>query len=99
VLDGISKIAIVDLTLEHLSSAIASISKLSPSVQILPLGCNCAVEAEVEAAVTATVEKFGRLDVCFNGAGVGPAAVAGSGEVGTEDWDRVLGVNRELSLR
>jgi len=51
--------------------------------------------AEVEAAVRQTVERFGRLDAIFNGAGVsgrrwgdGPAA-----ECSEEAWDRVMAIN------
>lgn len=53
------------------------------------------VAQDVEAAVKRTVDKFGRLDVIFNGAGLsgrkwgdGPAA-----DCTEEAWDRVLAIN------
>lgn len=54
--------------------------------------CNVAVRASVEAAIQATIETYGRLDIAFNNAGI-------EGESGStmqcteENWDRVIAVN------
>jgi NAD(P)-dependent dehydrogenase (short-subunit alcohol dehydrogenase family) len=46
----------------------------------------------VELAVEETVKKFGRVDVCFNAAGMGgePGAIV---DQRTENLDAVLGLN------
>src|SRR5271154_1450527 len=48
--------------------------------------------SEVEALVQKTVEKFGRLDVAFNNAGV-EAAWAPIIRQSEADWDRTIGIN------
>jgi len=46
----------------------------------------------VKAAIAATVEKFGRLDVAFNNAGIG-GAYSGIHDMPEAEWDRVIAVN------
>jgi NAD(P)-dependent dehydrogenase (short-subunit alcohol dehydrogenase family) len=57
--------------------------------------CDVTREDEVEGAVAAAVERFGRLDVIFNGAGISGRAL-GDGPVDACDeaaWDTVLETN------
>jgi NAD(P)-dependent dehydrogenase (short-subunit alcohol dehydrogenase family) len=50
-------------------------------------------EVEAEAMIAAAVERFGRLDVLYNNAGIMPGE-DGSVHLTTEDvWDKVLAVN------
>lgn len=58
----------------------------------LPLACDVADEAQVEAAFAATVQRFGRVDLLFNNAGFMPAAAL-IDEVSLTDWQRLIAVN------
>lgn len=48
-------------------------------------------EADVEAAVRAAAEEFGRLDIIFNNAGIGGAFGAVT-DIEVDDWDYTFGV-------
>lgn len=90
--DGIRKIAIVDLNVERLKETAAVLSAIDESTQVLGVGCDCSSEDAVNSAVADTVKEFGRLDFCFNGAGIG---VLGGpiAEVESAALDATLGVN------
>ncbi len=49
--------------------------------------------AEIDSAVAAVLQRFGRLDILINNAGIGLAERAGIGQASSEAWDQVLGVN------
>ncbi|KUJ20742.1 NAD(P)-binding protein [Mollisia scopiformis] len=65
ILDGITKIAALDISESGLSTAFES-----SSAKVLQLVVDCSSESEIEAAVEKTVAEFGRLDVCVNAAGI-----------------------------
>jgi NAD(P)-dependent dehydrogenase (short-subunit alcohol dehydrogenase family) len=48
--------------------------------------------AQVDTLVQKTVEKFGRLDVAFNNAGI-EGSLAPIAEQSEEDWDRTININ------
>lgn len=52
-----------------------------------------AEEEQVEAMVRETVSRFGRLDIIYNNAGIGPPDDAAIHELPAEVWDRVMNVN------
>ena len=90
--DGIKKITIIDITEGRLSEALSSLTNIDSSAQVLKIGCDCSSEEAVELAVQETVKKFGRLDVCFNAAGMSgePGVIA---DQSTQNLDAVLGLN------
>jgi NAD(P)-dependent dehydrogenase (short-subunit alcohol dehydrogenase family) len=56
--------------------------------------CDVSSEADVERLVATCVERFGRLDVMYNNAGVGtPRMGLPFVEHTQADWDRLLGIN------
>jgi NAD(P)-dependent dehydrogenase (short-subunit alcohol dehydrogenase family) len=58
---------------------------------VVPVHCDVTNEAEVEAAMRAAVEEFGRLDAVLNVAGIGDAAMIA--EVTMEQYDRVMDID------
>jgi NAD(P)-dependent dehydrogenase (short-subunit alcohol dehydrogenase family) len=57
----------------------------------LSIACDISDPGSVEAAVAATVERFGRLDVVVNNAGIGAQGDVAANE--DDEWHRVLDVN------
>ena len=64
---------------------------VSQGVDALALHCNVARKAEVEAALAATVQRFGRVDGLVNNAGIFKAAPFL--DITEADWDAVIDVN------
>ncbi|MCW2953721.1 MAG: Short-chain dehydrogenase/reductase [Conexibacter sp.] len=57
----------------------------------LGIACDVTERASLRAAIAATVERFGRVDVMFNNAGV--SKTARFLETTEEDWERIMRVN------
>lgn len=53
--------------------------------------CDVSKSAEVNALVKAATDKFGKLDVMVNNAGIG--GLGGALDITDEYWDKVIGVN------
>jgi NAD(P)-dependent dehydrogenase (short-subunit alcohol dehydrogenase family) len=60
--------------------------------QALAVNCDVTRGADVQAALTQTVEAFGRLDYAFNNAGAEqqPKPTA---DISEEEWDRIIAIN------
>lgn len=55
--------------------------------------CDVADYSSVKQAVALAAEKFGRLDIALNNAGIG-GPMASTSELPLEDWNRVIAVNQ-----
>jgi NAD(P)-dependent dehydrogenase (short-subunit alcohol dehydrogenase family) len=64
---------------------------LAAELGALYLHCDVAIKAQVDAAVAATLQQFGRIDILVNNAGIFRAA--DFLDVTEADYDAVLGVN------
>lgn len=82
-----ARVAIVD---QDEARAAALADEIGPAA--VGLAADVADEAAVGAALAATVEAFGGLDVLFNNAGMS-GTVAPVHELAVADWDATMGVN------
>lgn len=78
---------------EALEARAAELDDEYPERESLIVACDVTAEAQVEAMVGAGVERFGRIDILVNAAGViGPIETPAQ-DVSSEDFRRVLDVN------
>lgn len=83
------KVVVVDLNEAHGRETVDEITKAGG--QAIFAKCNVGESAEVQAAIKAAVDQWGKINVVVNDAAMmtfKPVA-----ELPDEDWDRVLGVN------
>jgi NAD(P)-dependent dehydrogenase (short-subunit alcohol dehydrogenase family) len=85
-----ARVAILDRTEGATRQTADAIKNISG--EALPIACDVSIPEQVEAAVARTVERFGRLDVAFNNAGVENKATPLHG-IELKEWDRILGIN------
>jgi NAD(P)-dependent dehydrogenase (short-subunit alcohol dehydrogenase family) len=60
--------------------------------QALAVTCDVTRADDTGAALDATVERFGRLDIAFNNAGI-EQAIKPAHEITDDEWDRLVAVN------
>jgi NAD(P)-dependent dehydrogenase (short-subunit alcohol dehydrogenase family) len=58
----------------------------------LAVTCDVSRAADIQAAVDAGVEEFGRLDIAFNNAGI-EQPIKSAAEITDDEWDRLMAVN------
>jgi 3-oxoacyl-[acyl-carrier protein] reductase len=88
-LAGKAAVAIWDID-EALAKATAA--ELKGAGEVLAVGVDVGDEKSVDAAVAATVKRFGRIDILVNNAGVN-GANAKLIDYPVDEWDRVIRVN------
>jgi len=88
--DAGAKVAAVDINPQALE---ATVDELNGWVngEIIAITANISKSDSVKSAIKTVVEKYGRLDVIINVAGVG--SIDGFLETPDENWDKVIGVN------
>ncbi len=85
-----ARVAILDRTADALRETETAVKDVGG--EVLSIACDVASSEQVEAAVAQVVERFGRLDIAFNNAGVENKA-APLHEIKLEEWDRILDIN------
>src|SRR4051794_26317639 len=85
-----ARVAILDRTAVALRETEAAVKDAGG--EVLAIACDVSAPGQVEAAVAQVVERFGRLDVAFNNAGVEnkPTPLH---EIELEEWDHILNIN------
>lgn len=82
-------IMLADLDSARLNDAATSIRALGTEVDVVM--CDVADEAMMRAAAAATVERFGKVNIVVNNAGVATAGMAGS--IAIKDWRWIVDIN------
>ncbi len=85
-----ARLVLADINQANLDQAVPDVQKAG-APDVLASLCNVADESQVIATVTATLAKFGRLDVIVNNAGL--MQFKPLEELTGDDWLRVLGVD------
>jgi NAD(P)-dependent dehydrogenase (short-subunit alcohol dehydrogenase family) len=84
------RVAILDRSAEALEAVHASLKNAGG--EVLTITCDVSSPDQVEGAIKQVVDRFGRLDIAFNNAGVENKA-APVHETDLAEWDRILGIN------
>jgi NAD(P)-dependent dehydrogenase (short-subunit alcohol dehydrogenase family) len=85
-----ARVALLDRFAAALEAVWASLK--NEGSEVLSIACDVSSPDQVEGAIKQVVDRFGRLDVAFNNAGVENKA-APVHEVDLAEWDRILGIN------
>ena len=87
-----AKLALVDLEQGHLDETAKELDESGTGVEYICLQGDVSSSADVQGFFDKTVERYGRLDVLVNNAGIGnpPVPIINMPE---EAWDRTIAVN------
>lgn len=86
----VAAVVIADIDETAGNETLAILNGISEAGSIF-VKCDVAVEEEVKSLFDTTVEKFGKVDVLINNAGIGAGGSIFTRK--TEEWDRVIAVN------
>jgi NAD(P)-dependent dehydrogenase (short-subunit alcohol dehydrogenase family) len=65
-----AKLVLVDISEAGLAASVAAVAEIAPAAEVLTTLADVSKEADVDAYVAATLERFGRIDGFFNNAGI-----------------------------
>lgn len=80
------------MNLAALEKSNAALKAAYPGVDVLTLEMNVQDPEQVRAGIARTVEKFGRLDIAVNNAGIGGSG-AKTHEIPEDEWLKVVDVD------
>ncbi len=83
-------IVIADLGGDRLAEAAAELRAIAGEEHVLPVEADVASKEALEALERAVLQRFGRVHVLMNNAGIGPQTSVFSAQA---EWDAILGVN------
>ncbi|XDG04663.1 hypothetical protein ABKA04_004278 [Annulohypoxylon sp. FPYF3050] len=86
-------LSLADMQKNKLDEAAERIKASYPDVQILTWAVNITDPKNVEEWVTATMEKFGRINGCVNNAGIIGKDASPITDLNFEEWTNVINVN------
>lgn len=84
-----AKVVVSDLSETECLEVVAEIEKLGG--EAMAVKCDVSIKAEVDELISATMTKFGQLDIMANNAGIYPFKPFE--EITEEGWDKVMAVN------
>ncbi|ETS84346.1 hypothetical protein PFICI_02371 [Pestalotiopsis fici W106-1] len=89
---GVKNIAISDVDRTALEAWVAELSTQYENVDVLAIPTDVSSEPSVNAAIEATVKRFGRIDIAVNNAGVsGPRGEAF--DISFQEWQSTININ------
>jgi NAD(P)-dependent dehydrogenase (short-subunit alcohol dehydrogenase family) len=83
-------VVIADLGGERLAAAAEDLKAISGEQHVMAIETDVSDKASLEALERAVIQRFGRVHVLMNNAGIGPETSIFSAQA---DWDAILGVN------
>lgn len=87
-----ARVAVSDLSTDTAATTARAIADAGGDA--IALGCDAGDSASVQAMIGAAVERFGRVDVLYNNAGIAPVGEDGSvADMADAAWERVIRTN------
>lgn len=86
-----AKVVVADVSQEQGQAAVKEINSQGKGESLF-IHCNVGDASSVQKMVRQTIEKFGRIDVAVNNAGIGGAS-AHTAEYPEDEWQKVISIN------
>ena len=83
-------VAVVDINIEGAEAAAKEIAEATGS-KTIAVQCDVTKQDQVEAMVAKVVDTYGKLDACYNNAGI--ALNVAAEEMTYEQWSKVIDIN------
>lgn len=91
--NGIKNLSLLDINISALQSVRDELQAQYPTIQTLVLQTDVVNESSVATAIQQTAEKYGRIDIAINSAGISGNPCP-THEMSLSEWKRVTDVNQ-----